>query len=100
MGVQRSRGASVGATYLSSPLSRSSSNSLKHTQESPLTPRSKKLSSRKWNDAEDKELFRLVEEHGTRNWGLISSKFIARTGKQCRERWYNQLDPNIRWDAW
>ena len=22
------------------------------------------------------------------------------TGKQCRERWHNQLDPNIKKDGW
>ena len=42
----------------------------------------------------------LVGIHGTRHWGLIASKLGNRTGKQCRERWHNQLDPSIRKDAW
>jgi hypothetical protein len=42
----------------------------------------------------------LVTEYGTRRWGLIGSKLNGRTGKQCRERWHNQLDPNINKDAW
>jgi hypothetical protein len=24
----------------------------------------------------------------------------GRSGKQCRERWHNQLDPNIKKDGW
>jgi hypothetical protein len=43
---------------------------------------------------------RLVEELGTRRWGLIGSKLNGRTGKQCRERWHNQLDPKINKDNW
>ena len=42
----------------------------------------------------------LVTEHGTRHWGLIAQKLGNRTGKQCRERWHNQLDPSIRKDGW
>ena len=43
---------------------------------------------------------KLVSEYGTRRWGLIGSKLNGRTGKQCRERWHNQLDPKINKDAW
>jgi len=43
---------------------------------------------------------KLVAEHGTKHWGLIGSKLNGRTGKQCRERWHNQLDPAIRKDPW
>jgi len=42
----------------------------------------------------------LVQEHGTKHWGLIGNKLNGRTGKQCRERWHNQLDPAIRKDPW
>jgi hypothetical protein len=42
----------------------------------------------------------LVFQYGKKNWGLIGSKLDGRTGKQCRERWHNQLDPSIRKDAW
>lgn len=45
-------------------------------------------------------MVKLVEEFGTRRWGLIGSKLNGRTGKQCRERWHNQLDPNINKDEW
>merc|ERR1711916_143060 len=42
----------------------------------------------------------LVEEFGTRQWGIIGSKLNGRTGKQCRERWHNQLDPCINKSSW
>jgi hypothetical protein len=42
----------------------------------------------------------LVELHGTRSWTLVASHLPFRTGKQCRERWHNQLDDGIRKDAW
>jgi hypothetical protein len=41
-----------------------------------------------------------VLEHGTKHWGLIGGHLNGRTGKQCRERWHNQLDPAIRKDPW
>ena len=45
-------------------------------------------------------MIKLVLEHGTRHWGLIGSRLNGRTGKQCRERWHNQLDPNINKNPW
>jgi myb proto-oncogene protein len=41
-----------------------------------------------------------VCEHGQSNWSLIARHFSGRIGKQCRERWHNQLRPDIRRDAW
>jgi hypothetical protein len=42
----------------------------------------------------------LVSEHGgTGQWKQIGSK-IGRTGKQCRERWHNQIDPSINKTPW
>ncbi|CAM9816425.1 unnamed protein product [Chrysoparadoxa australica] len=55
---------------------------------------------RKWTLEEDKLMVQLVKDFGTRQWGLIGSKLNGRTGKQCRERWHNQLDPAIKKDPW
>ena len=43
---------------------------------------------------------RLVGEHGEGNWSVIAKHFPGRIGKQCRERWHNQLRPDIKRDAW
>jgi len=33
-------------------------------------------------------------------WSIVQSKMISRTGKQCRERYLNHLNPNIKHTAW
>ncbi|CAN0017876.1 unnamed protein product, partial [Phaeothamnion confervicola] len=55
---------------------------------------------KKWSCDEDQLMVRLVREHGTKQWGLIGSMLQGRTGKQCRERWHNQLDPMIKKEPW
>ena len=41
-----------------------------------------------------------MAKHGTKNWSYIGSQFSHRSGKQCRERYKNQLDPEIRRGPW
>lgn len=53
-----------------------------------------------WSEEEDKKLIHLVEENGAGRWSFISSHFSDRIGKQCRERWYNHLDPNVNKTQW
>jgi hypothetical protein len=60
----------------------------------------KRRAVRKWRPQEDELLTALVREYGTKHWGIICTKFEGRTGKQCRERWHNQLDPHIKKEAW
>ena len=38
--------------------------------------------------------------NGTRAWTTVAQALPGRTGKQCRERWHNHLDNDIRKDAW
>jgi len=33
-------------------------------------------------------------------WSVIAKAFPGRIGKQCRERWHNQLRPDIKREAW
>ncbi|KAK6145530.1 hypothetical protein DH2020_022350 [Rehmannia glutinosa] len=49
-----------------------------------------------WNPQEDAALIKLVEEHGPRNWSLISNGIPGRSGKSCRLRWCNQLSPAVK----
>lgn len=53
-----------------------------------------------WSYEEDVLLIKLVNEQGEGNWSSISRHFPGRIGKQCRERWHNQLRPDIKRDAW
>ena len=55
---------------------------------------------RPWDTREDEKLRALVTEHGTQQWALIASEMDGRNGKQCRERWHNQLDTNLSKDGW
>ncbi|KAG0227523.1 Myb- protein A [Actinomortierella wolfii] len=48
-----------------------------------------------WTDEEDRKLRELVNEYGPEKWVFIASRIGTRTGKQCRERWHNHLDPQI-----
>ncbi|KAG0004322.1 hypothetical protein BGZ80_001775 [Entomortierella chlamydospora] len=48
-----------------------------------------------WTPEEDRQLRSLVNELGAEKWVLIASRLGSRTGKQCRERWHNHLDPTI-----
>ncbi|KAK9740909.1 hypothetical protein RND81_03G070100 [Saponaria officinalis] len=48
-----------------------------------------------WRPAEDEKLRKLVEQFGPQNWNSIADKLQGRSGKSCRLRWFNQLDPRI-----
>ncbi|XP_058083230.1 transcription factor MYB105-like [Magnolia sinica] len=48
-----------------------------------------------WRPAEDTKLKELVALYGPQNWNLIADKLEGRSGKSCRLRWFNQLDPRI-----
>jgi len=52
-----------------------------------------------WVQQEDELLVQLVSTLG-QNWKTIASYFPSRTGKQCRERYINSLDPNIKSTPW
>jgi len=53
-----------------------------------------------WTKTEDDILNKLVREKGPKNWNEVADELQGRIGKQCRERWYNHLDPSIRKDPW
>lgn len=54
----------------------------------------------KWTQEEDKLLVDSVNAHGMGNWSLVAQTIPGRTGKQCRERWINQLCPALNKDNW
>jgi len=55
---------------------------------------------RKWTPDEDNRMRDLVKIYGTQRWSIIGSLIPSRNGKQCRERWHNQLDPTIKKCPW
>jgi hypothetical protein len=54
----------------------------------------------KWSECEDKILSACVKQYGPNNWAAIATSLPGRTGKQCRERWTNQLDPCLTREIW
>lgn len=53
-----------------------------------------------WTKKEDDTVIELVGEYGAKNWSFIASKLNGRIGKQCRERWHNHLNPDIKNGKW
>ncbi|KAG9155186.1 hypothetical protein Leryth_011149 [Lithospermum erythrorhizon] len=53
-----------------------------------------------WTQEEDERIVELVKKYGPTKWSIIAKSLPGRIGKQCRERWHNHLNPNIRKDAW
>lgn len=53
-----------------------------------------------WSKEEDGILVELVGRFGEKKWSEIAEQLPGRMGKQCRERWYNHLKPEINKAAW
>lgn len=60
------------------------------------------LSKGPWTPEEDRIVKDMVMRHGAGNikWSVIASQLPGRIGKQCRERWFNHLDPEIKKGDW
>jgi hypothetical protein len=61
---------------------------------------SKLIKTGPWTAEEDRVVIDLVQENGPQKWTFIASHLSGRIGKQCRERWHNHLNPQIRKDDW
>lgn len=53
-----------------------------------------------WTSQEDELLFSWVERHGPTKWTECSKEIKGRCGKQCRERWVNILNPDVKKGNW
>jgi hypothetical protein len=53
-----------------------------------------------WSKEEDDLVVELVEKFGVKSWSFIARQLKGRLGKQCRERWYNHLDPFLTKSLW
>lgn len=49
---------------------------------------------------EDAKLHKFVKSHGASNWSKVAVMLKTRNAKQCRERWHNQLSPNVDKRNW
>src|SRR6056300_1171966 len=63
--------------------------------------RTSSTSDKSWTVEQDEILREQVEKYGPRWWrSKIALRVPGRTGKQCRERWVNELDPSIFKGPW
>jgi hypothetical protein len=53
-----------------------------------------------WTREEDETIVRFVQDSGTKDWAKLARLLTGRTGKQCRERFKNHLDPWVVHDSW
>jgi hypothetical protein len=53
-----------------------------------------------WTVEEDKKLVEWVKTHGATKWSLCADYIKGRNGKQCRERWFNSLNPKVKKGNW
>ena len=52
-----------------------------------------------WTAEEDATILRAMQT-GVRKWSDVAQLLPGRNRKQCRERWYNQINPDIRKGDW
>lgn len=53
-----------------------------------------------WTAEEDERFLKQIEICGTHNWKIVAEHFPGKTAKQCRQRWHNHLNPEIKRSAW
>jgi len=80
--------------------------SMAHAAPSRTERPKNKHERRAWSRKEDEAIIRLVEKHGLKQWSMVAAEHAQelpgsnRTGKQCRTRWLNHLDPLIKKTPW
>lgn len=53
-----------------------------------------------WTPEEDDALRQLVDKFGCKKWALIASKMQQKGSKQCRRRWQNYLNAEVKQGGW
>ena len=64
------------------------------------TPRKPTYKKSMWTEGEDEQLRRAIKEVGFNNWSVVAAMVPGRTGKQCRERWFGMLSPDLAKEDW
>ena len=53
-----------------------------------------------WTSEEDQKLMAWVKSEGPTKWAQAAAFIKGRSGKQCRERWFNNLNPGVKKGNW
>ena len=59
-----------------------------------------KAQRKNWKKEEDERLLKLIEKYGPHRWKLIAEIIQTKSAKQCRDHYFNCLDPKIRNSLW
>nr|XP_056710797.1 myb-related protein A [Euleptes europaea] len=84
-------------TFLASHLQNRSDFQCQHRWQKVLNP---ELIKGPWTKEEDQRVIELVQKYGPKRWSLIAKHLKGRIGKQCRERWHNHLNPEVKKSSW
>lgn len=41
-----------------------------------------------------------MKRYGNKQWAIVAKHLKGRVGKQCRERWHNHLNPDVKKSSW
>lgn len=52
------------------------------------------------NQRPPRQVIELVQKYGAKRWSVIAKHLKGRIGKQCRERWHNHLNPEVKKTSW
>ena len=69
-------------------------------QEFNIKPQAPKIVKSKFTPEEDKKLLSLVQNATDVDWSFIASQLPNRNPRQCRERWQNYLNPDLKAQIW
>ncbi|XP_073085706.1 myb-related protein A isoform X2 [Manis javanica] len=84
-------------TLIASHLQNRSGFQCQHRWQKVLSP---ELIKGPWTKEEDQRVIELVQKYGPKRWSLIAKHLKGRIGKQCRERWHNHLNPEVKKSSW
>jgi len=56
--------------------------------------------SRTWTKEADAAVVGLVAQYGAQQWSKIAAHVPGRSGRQCRDRWLQHLNPAIKKEKW
>lgn len=65
-----------------------------------LLPRFDDLPLALKNERPPLQVIELVQKYGAKRWSVIAKHLKGRIGKQCRERWHNHLNPEVKKTSW
>lgn len=76
------------------------SNNYSNEVNSMISPNIRFNHRRKFSPEEDSKLKQLIEINGPKKWDQIAISMPGRTGRQCRDRYHNYLDPVLCNGPW